>query len=182
MTEQEKKIIEGLKRKDELVLFSFYNTHHASVYRFIFRQTGLRELSEELAQDVFLDFVEGVRDFRGESSLKTFLFSIAKHKVIDYFKKKKLKKILFSALPRQVVENIMSVFVEDEVERKDLAAKIDRVIDRLPNDYRLIIRLKYVDGRKVKEIAGLMALSFKATESLLFRARKAFMQAFRAAG
>lgn len=181
MHKSEKEVVTGILRKDEKVLRKFYDGHHEAVYRFIFRQMGKQDISEELTQDVFLDFIEGLRDFRGEAKLKTYLFTIARNKVADAIKKKKLKRILFSALPRYVVENIMGVFVDDEVERRDLSQRIERVIDSLPNDYRIIIRLKYVDGVRVKDIARRMAISFKATESLLFRARKAFIKAFRSA-
>ena len=137
-------------------------------------------MAEELTQDSFLDFIEGLRNFRGESSLKTYLFSIARFKVIDHIKKKKIKKILFSALPKSVVENLASVFIDDQIEQKELAQRIERVISSLPNDYHLILRLKYMDGRRVQEIARRFALTFKATESLLYRARQAFIKTYSA--
>jgi RNA polymerase sigma-70 factor (ECF subfamily) len=49
-----------------------------------------------LTQDTFVDFLEALRDFRYQSSLKTFIFSIAKNKNIDWLRKKKIKKIIFS--------------------------------------------------------------------------------------
>ncbi len=181
MTPQEEKIIEGIMKKDERILFAFYTANRSPVFKFIHKQISNRETAEELTQDVFLDFIEGLRDFRRESSLKTYLFSIARFKIIDHIKKKKIKKILFSALPKYFVENIVSAFTDTEVERKDLAAQIETAIARLPNDYRIIIRLKYMDGMKVKEIATRMAMSCKATESLLYRARQAFIREFRTA-
>jgi len=48
----------------------------------------------------------------------------------------------------------------------------------LPNDYQVILRLKYMEGIKIKEIAGILKMNFKATESLLFRARKNFIKIF----
>jgi RNA polymerase sigma-70 factor (ECF subfamily) len=168
-------------KKDERILFAFYTANRSSVFKFIHKQIGNRETAEELTQDVFLDFIEGLRDFRRESSLRTYLFSIARFKIIDHIKKKKIKKILFSALPRYFVENIVSAFTDTEAERKDLAAQIETAIAKLPNDYRIIIRLKYMDGMKVKEIATRMAMSCKATESLLYRARQAFIREFRTA-
>lgn len=179
MPQEEKKIIKGILAKNDRVLFGFYKSHHIAVFRYIHRQISQKEIAEELTQDVFLDFIESLRDFRGESSLKTYLFTIARYKVIDHIKKKKIKKILFSALPKYVVENIVGVFMDDEIERKDLATRIEQAIDALPNEYRVIIRLKYKDGMKIKEIATRLMLSPKAVESALFRARKAFMKAYR---
>lgn len=181
MLASDEKIIEGLMKKDERILLAFYTAYRPQVFRFIHKRIGSRETAEELTQDVFLDFIEGLRDFRRESSLRTFLFSIARFKVIDHIKKKKIKKILFSALPKYFVENIVSAFTDTETQRRDLAEQIETAIRKLPNDYRIIIRLKYVDGMKVKEIASRMAMSCKAAESLLYRARQAFIREFRTA-
>jgi len=48
----------------------------------------------------------------------------------------------------------------------------------LPNDYQFVLRLKYIEGERVNNIAKKLSLGFKATESLLFRARKAFIKVF----
>lgn len=174
----DKEIVKRIIKKDERVLLYFYNQHHKGLNRFIYTQIGKKDVAEELTQDVFMDCIERLRSFRGESKLKTYLYTIARHKVIDYYKKKKLKSILFSALPFHFIENIMSVFIDDGIEQRELSGKIERTIHALPNDYQVILRLKYIDGIKVQEIARKLTLSFKATESLLFRARKAFIQSF----
>ncbi|MFA5135803.1 MAG: RNA polymerase sigma factor [Patescibacteria group bacterium] len=178
MDGNEAKILEKIKKRDARMLRHFYDAHHPQIFRFIFKQLGKKETAEELTQDVFYDFIEGIRDFRGNSSLKTYLFCIARNKVIDHIKKKKIKKILFSALPRYVVENVLTVFMDDQIERNELAEKIDKTIGKLPNDYQIILRLKYMDGHRVKEIAQKLALPFKTTESLLYRARHAFIKTF----
>jgi len=176
---KEKNIIQGIIRKDERILHRFYTKHHGLVFHFLYRQIRDRETCEELVQDTFLECIEGLRNFRGESSLRTYLLTIARYKAIDYIKRKKIKKILFSALPEGMVEGIVKIFMDDSIEQKEMASRIDRVISQLPNDYQVILRLKYMDGRRVKEIASRLALPFKATESLLFRARTAFIRVYK---
>lgn len=177
--DKETKIIEGILRKDERTLYRFYRMHERPLFQFLYRQLKNKEVCEELVQDVFLEFIEGLRGFRGDSSLKTYLFSIARYKMIDYMKKKRLKKILFSALPPVVVEGLARIFMDDRVEQKELATQIEHVLAQLPNDYQVILRLKYVDGRRVKEIAAKLSIPFKTTESLLFRARQAFIRIYK---
>lgn len=176
--EDEKQIIECIVKRDEKALFQLFNAYRQPVFNFIHRQIRDYQTAEEITQDVFFDFIESLRNFRGESKIKTFLFSIAKHKVIDYIRKKKLKKVLFSALSPFVVESIATVVMDDELEKKEVACKIKQVLDNLPNDYRVILRLKYIQGEKIKEIAQKLSMNFKAAESLLFRARKAFVRVF----
>jgi len=180
MRTKEIKIVEKILKKDEKAFCFFYNKYHKQVFNFIYRKTKKYHLSEELTQDTFIDFLEALRDFRYQSSLKTFIFSIAKNKTIDWIRKKKIKRIIFSMLPNYVVESLKVVLMDEEIETKALAEKITLVFSKLPNDYRSILRQKYIEEVKVDQIAQNFKLGFKATESLLFRARQAFVKIFNA--
>jgi RNA polymerase sigma-70 factor (ECF subfamily) len=178
MLQEDKKIIEGIIKKDEKTLFHFYKAYSPIIHKFVNQQIKDRSLAQEIVNDIFLDFIEKIRDFRGECSLKTYLFTIARNKVIDSIRKKKIEKILFSALPSYIVDALKMVFIDENIEKKELAKKIKKALHRLPNDYQLVLRLKYMEGERVKNIAKKLSKRFKATESLIFRARKAFIKIF----
>src|SRR3989338_1667049 len=151
--EEEKKIVEKIIHKDEKALLSIYRMYKQPLHNFIYRKLRDSLTAEEITQDVFLDFIEALRDFQFQCSIKTFLFSIAKNKSIDFIRKKKLKKILFSALPPYSIESLKAIFIDDELEKKELEKKISATLEKLPNDYALVLRLKYIDGEKVNNIA-----------------------------
>jgi len=174
----DKDIITGILHNDEKMLRFFYNLHRKTLSGFIHRQIKDVYTVEEIVQDVFLDFIERIHSFRGDSSLKTFLFSIARYKVIDHIRKKKIKKILFSAIPSFILDRLNPIFLDDEIEKQELVDKISRTFAAIPHDYSVILRLKYIEEEKVERIAKQLSISFKATESMLFRARKAFIKAF----
>lgn len=174
----EYELLTRLLEKDEHALRNFVMQYSPGVQRFIGRQIKDRQEVEELVQDVFMDFIEGVRSFRGESSIKTYLISIARNKVVDYIRKKKLKMLAFSAFPPYVVEGFQKVFLDDELDKKELQQRIHNTLTQLPNDYQIILRLKYMENRKMKEIADILSMKFKAAESLLMRARRAFAAAY----
>ncbi len=178
MNEKDISIIEKIKKRDEKALFLFYQEYKKPLYNFILRSIKDKDDADEILQDSFFSFIEALRDFRGQSSLKTFLYSIAKNKVIDKIRKKKIKRLLFSHLPQGLIESMASILMDDELDKKILAKNIESVFSKLPNDYATVLRLKYKEGYKVAEIAELVKLSFKATESLIFRARKAFLIAY----
>lgn len=178
-SEKDKHVLEALIKRDEKTLWRFYKDYKKPLLHFILKHLNDINDAEEVLQDSFLAFVEGLRDFRRQSSLKTFLFAIAKNKIVDKLRKKKLKQILFSYIPQPIIESVASVFLDDDIDKKILTQKIDAVLGKLPNDYALVLRLKYKEGYKVAEIAERIKLSLKATESLIFRARKAFVVAYR---
>ena len=175
---QDKELLNKIIRRDEKALLHLYKKYQPSVFNFVRSQINNYPLAEELTQDIFIDFIEALRDFRFHSSLKTFLFSIARHKIVDQIRKKKIKNILFSRLPSYIVESLKTVFIDDEIDKNEQREKISKILDSLPNDYQVILRLKYVEGVRIKEIACKLKMNFKATESLLFRARKCFVKVF----
>ena len=174
----DKDLIQKIIDKDDKSLISFYKQYQKTIFNYAKKQLNDTHVAEEVTQDVFFDFIESLRDFRYQCSLKTFLFSIAKNKIIDIINRKKIKKIVFSSLPAHFIEEAATIVFDDEIEKKEIARKIKKVLDRLPNDYSLILRLKYIEETKVKAIAKKLILGFKATESLLFRARRAFIKIF----
>lgn len=178
MNLSEKGLVKKIIEKDEQAFNFFYHQHEKSIFNFIKRKIYDEGIAREITQEVFLSFLEGLRDFHFHSSLKTYLYSIAKNKVIDYYRKNKIKKILFSHLPSFLVEGINVFLMEDEIERKEVKERIEKVFRLLPKDYQGILRLKYIEKIKIKQIAKKLKLTFKATESLLFRARKAFVKLY----
>ncbi len=178
MITKEKELLEKIIRQDEKALLHVYRKYQPLIFNFVKSRIKNYQLAEELTQDIFIDFIEALRDFRFQSTLKTFLFSIAKHKIIDQIRKRKLNSILFSKLPSHIVESLKVIFIDEEIDKKQLKEKISKVLDYLPNDYQVILRLKYIEGVKIKEISERLKLNFKATESLLFRARKNFIKIF----
>lgn len=175
MKTSEQLLIRKITGKDEKALSYVISLYQQKLFYFVNKQLKNREESEEIVQDIFFEFIESLRNFRGDAKLQTYLFSIARHKVIDAIRRRKIKRVLFSALPDYIVEGLKTVVLDDEVDRNELTRKINAVIGTLPHDYQVVLRLKYMEQKKVREIARALRLSFKATESLVFRARRAFI-------
>jgi RNA polymerase sigma factor (sigma-70 family) len=77
----------------------------------------------------------------------------------------------------QIIANEISQ-PEFQFEKDRIRDKIEEALQSLPHKYREIIHLFYEEKIPVKEIAKIFNLSFKATESLLFRARQSFRLAY----
>ena len=171
----EKQLVAGILSGDEPSLRYFYKTHASKLLAFVKQRLGDEKDVEEIVQDTFLASLDALRDFTFKCSLSTFLCSIAKRKVVDFYRRKKLKRVLFSQFPQ--IESLLSLLTtpEDKLDEKLLVEKIERTFSKLPSRYKQILKLKYVDGLTVDEVARELSMSFKGIESSLFRARKAFV-------
>lgn len=174
----ETETIDRILRGDRRALSVFYQTYAPKLERYLGTKVGSPADAEEILQDTLFAFLEAIRDFAGSSSLQTFLFSICNHKIIDFYRRKKFKHIVFSAVPQ--LEALVSPLLnpEEELDSALLKEKIHRVFDQLLPHYRHILTLKYIDNLSVNEIAHKLSVTFKSAESRIFRARKAFVEAF----
>lgn len=164
--------------RDKKALQWFYRTYTPKLQLFIRSRVSQAEDGEEILQDTLFGFLESLRDFHGKSSIKTFLFSICHHKVVDYYRRKRIKHIVFSQMPQ--LEMLISPLLnpEEEYDAVAMREKIHTVLGRLLPRYRKILVWKYLENMSVSTIAQKMAISFKSAESQLFRARKAFVEVF----
>src|SRR3989339_1907510 len=178
-TNEDKELIERIIRKDERAVHNFYKQYRSQIFGFVYKRIPKKYIAEEITQDIFIQLLEGLRDFRHQCSIKTFIYTIARNKTIDYMRKKKIKRILFSHLPSFVVEGLSQIVMDDELEQKELQQKLEQTMNKLPHDYRLILRLKYMEEQSVKEIARRLVKTFKSTESLLYRARITFIHLYK---
>ncbi len=171
-------MISKILLRDRRTLLVFYRRYAPKLSRFIAGKVANQEDAQEVLQDTLYAFLEAIRDFQGQSTVQTFLFSICQHKVVDYYRKKKFKHAVFSQMPQ--LEAIISPLIspEEQLDATLVKEKIHSVMGRLLPRHRQILLLKYLDGLSVEEIAKHLAMTFKSVESQLFRARKAFVEHF----
>lgn len=174
----EKQLVTAILEGKEAALWKFYRYYSPRLLTFIRRKIENENDAEEILQDSLLATIEGLRDFSFRCSLLTFVCAITMHKIIDFYRKKKLKNIVFSRI--KDIESLVFTLVgpENALDEELVKQKIKAVFGRLNPTYRLILELKYIQGYTVTEIADKLAISFKSAESQLFRARKAFVQIY----
>jgi len=171
-------LIPHMLARDRHALSVFYCRYTPKLRAYILGKIRSSEDAEEVLQDTLFAFLEAIRDFEGHATVKTFLFSICNHKIIDFYRRKKISHLVFSRTPN--LEALVSPILnpEEELDTRLLKEKIHRVLAYLLPNYRRLLILKYMDDLSVTEIARQLAVSVKSAESQLFRARKAFVERF----
>jgi len=135
---------------------------------------------EEIVQESLIAGLDSLPMFKGRSSLYTWLCAIAKHEIADFYRRKKIKQIVFSKLP--FLEKLVSEALGPELAYQELETKrrIVKTLKSLSEGYEQVLRLKYIDGLSMKEIAERLSITVKAVESRLTRARLAFQKVYAA--
>lgn len=153
-----------------------YKKYYFGLRKFISQKINDEGVVEELINDVMLAVMNSEKNYQHRCCQFSWICSIAKHKIIDYYRKKKIKTILFSVSP--IFEEIAdkALTPERDVLKNELKDEIKKTLSELKAGYKNLLRLKYIEGKKVTEIAKETKLTVKAVESRLIRAKKQFRE------
>ncbi len=170
-------LIERIKNGDKTAVLEFYKENAPKIQVYLERRLK-REDAHEILNDVFLDALDQLPLLKHYDNILGWLYRIARNKTIDFYRKRKIKTILLSQLP--FLEVVAKEINEPEfqMEKEKVRLKIESTMRMISGKYAMILRMHYEDGMRVKEIATTLNMSFKATESLLFRARMGFIRAY----
>jgi RNA polymerase sigma-70 factor, ECF subfamily len=148
------------------------------IYRLGLKMLRSPEDAEGLLQKTFLSVFEKMNQFRGESSVSTWIFRIATNHALMKLRKEKGKNIDSLDAPVCFEENDLLPQIPDEstdvvqyYERKELLEKLEHALQQLPEIYRLVFLLRDVEGFSNKEVAKMLNLSVPAVKSRILRAR-----------
>lgn len=166
------------------LLEKLFHTYYKDIYRYIYSLTHDVSLSEDLTSEVFLEVVKSIATFRGASDIKTWMFSIARHKWCDYLRKKN----------RQIETEVLSEFVdklsalsgnssdasntkgiEEQYLEKELLQRIYVLLDQEPERIRNIVKLR-MEGYSFYEIGKLQGISESSARVIYFRAKEKIKQ------
>lgn len=154
-----------------------YQRYYRSIQAYLHRLCGSHEQAEDLAQETFAKASAAIHKFRGDASLRTWLFQIARNTYLDTLRRPSSVRIdteEFLAIPDAANDN-------DPVSRYDASEHRDRIalaLGQLPERQRSILLLRDAEELSYIEIADVLAISLAAVKVNLFRARRAFREAY----
>ncbi|MBI3848883.1 MAG: RNA polymerase sigma factor [Verrucomicrobia bacterium] len=157
-----------------------YEEHSQAVYYLALRMLGDPTQAEDATHDVFLKAFRKLDQFRGDSGVRTWLYRIT----INH-----CRNLLRSWHQRHMVNNVDDIFLNGTtanpdnplrvLETKELGERIQKTLDALSEEYRLLLLLIADEKMSYEEVATLTEQSVDAVRGKLHRARKAFVLQFR---
>ncbi len=140
---------------------------------------------EDVAQQVFLKVYLSLHRFDLRSSFSTWLYKVTVNECLDHLRKKKVRKLVYEADLSEEQSRLLDSAVlpgrqEFTAERRaELRQLVDRLLDELPQEERLMMVLKEVEGWTVEEISEVLDLNVNTVKVRLFRARTRLVEFYR---
>jgi RNA polymerase sigma-70 factor (ECF subfamily) len=179
MERTDQDLLDAARTGDRPALEALLERHQRRVYRFGLKMCRDPEDAKDVLQETLLAVARGVKDFRGASSVSTWLYTIARSFCIKKRRRSKFapeqEESLDSFEPgseaRQVADP--SRAPDESLAGKQVEAALEGAIARLEPMYRDVLVLRDVEGLTAPEVAEVMGLSVEAVKSRLHRARVA---------
>jgi len=137
---------------DQAAFTEIYDLFFEKIYRFIFFRVGHKEVAEDLTEDVFIKAFKSLGSLTKENSFESWLYQIARNKIIDYYRSKKVVVAL------EEVENTLE-YETNVVDIVDLEAQqktFIKLLKELSPEQQSVIKMKFLEGLENDEIAGIM--------------------------
>lgn len=169
---ESKEFIAELKSNTVDTFKTLVETSRDMIYNLCLNYLQNREEAEDTMQEVFVTIYKTIKDFKEESSLKTYIYRITINKCLDNIRKKRAKKRfgIFTSYDEEQNPDFNHPGVIQE--NKERAEILYRYINKLPSSQKTALILYETEAMSYKEIAGIMETTTGAVESLIFRAKK----------
>jgi RNA polymerase sigma-70 factor (ECF subfamily) len=138
--------------------------------------------ADDAAQEVFLKAYDRLKDYRGDSAFSTWLYRVSSNHCLDMLRKESRRRSeSLEALTEREGSRIERLFAEPDgaVRSSEDADLVRRVLAELPEDYRLILTLREMEGLEYKELMTALDCSMDSVKAKLQRARRQFRDVMR---
>lgn len=184
MDRSDSQLIEEYLAGDESAFSELVKKYLKPVYNFLYQLTnGDVSVLDDLTQETFLKAWRHIKKFDKERSFKAWIFTIAKNTAYDYFKKK--KTIPFISFVDEEGHNKLENITDGEIlplellEKADTAKKLEKALNKISSQYKLILNMHYKDDLSLQEISEVLKVPYNTIKSQHQRGLQALHQIVR---
>jgi RNA polymerase sigma-70 factor, ECF subfamily len=151
-------------QQDPTAFRRLYEQYARPIYRYLHSIVGNQADAEDLTSQVFLKALEDLDKFRNQGGFRAWLFTIARSKAMDAYRKRRRELPLDEVnLPSREPDPLATAIHQDEVDR------MRKRIHALPEAEQELIRLRFVAGLGFAEIGTVLKRSEGAVKKELYR-------------
>lgn len=162
-------LVERSRSGDQQAFAEIVRRYKSKIASTVFGMLGKNDEAEDIGQETFIRFFISINNFRGESSLGTYLTRIAINLSLNAIKRKKLRKFLSF---NKMLEEGSDIEDTGQVNRdKDQDEIIHKAIEKLNPKHRAVIVLRLIDEYSTEETAKILNIPVGTVLSRLARAQ-----------
>jgi RNA polymerase sigma-70 factor (ECF subfamily) len=171
--------IEALRSGDRREFAKLVDAYSGPLHRLAIKMLGNESDAEDALQNTFLKAFEHIAQFEGRSSLSTWLYRIASNEALMMLRKKRPETTFSDTTPEDADDKFPEpvqftdwcCLPEDEFLTSESRAALDRAVEHLPENLRIVFLLRDIEDLSIQETSQALGLSETAVKTRLLRAR-----------
>lgn len=166
----EKTLLLQLQQGSEAAFDRLYHLYSNRIFGNIKKMVQDQDIARELLQDVFVKIWEKRRTIDAQQSFRSYLFTISRNLVYDYFRNESLERKLQAYLSANREEAYSHI--EEDLFYDESNALFIRTIEKLPPQRKQVFTLCKIEGRSYEEVSKLLGISQSTISDHLLKANK----------
>lgn len=165
---EDKDLLEKWRAGDDSAGSALLERHYRSLYYFFANKVDGD--IDDLVQNTLLACVKSRERFRGQSSFRTYLFTIARHELYGYLRRRKKSRDRLDYSVSSLMD--LGITPRSRLARNQKYHLLLRALRSLPVEQQVLLELRYWEDMGIPELADVFAIAEDATYARLSRARK----------
>lgn len=164
-------LIARMARGDQAALAELYRLMAPQVHAFALRRLSHPDEAREVTVDTLHEVWKGAATFRGDALVRTWIFGIARHKLLDRLRQRPaLRSVAIEEVSEILPSEDASAF--DAIAQRQRAAHVAHCMERLSADHRECVRLVFFHDLGLAEVAEIQDCPEGTVKTRLFHARR----------
>ncbi|MFA5780476.1 MAG: sigma-70 family RNA polymerase sigma factor [Elusimicrobiota bacterium] len=146
--------------------------HQQKIYAVVFSMVRNEAETDEIVQQTYVNAFKGLKKFRGDSSIETWLIKIAINNTRTYFRKRKFLSFFYDNEGRTADIKDDTQNTEKAVENEAVKNRIAKAITKLPFRQKEVFVMKHLNGFSIAEISQVLNIAQGSVKANIFKAIK----------
>jgi RNA polymerase sigma-70 factor (ECF subfamily) len=165
----DRELIEGCRRGERDAFRALFEAYQDRIYSVALRFTGDPALAMDIAQDTYLKLFSTMAEFRGDSSFGTWVYRLVVNACLDHRRRSwrmiplATEMVALLRAPGDALHGML---------HSEMRGGVQRAIEKLPREQRIVVVLRYTEGLAYEEIASVLGCSMGTVASRLNRAHR----------
>lgn len=145
------KVLKNVLKGDKDAFAKLYDEFFTPLWRYVYARTSSRSVTSDIVSDSFTSLYENRKSIKYAKAVKNYLYKIARNKIFQYYKRE--KTIQLSEFETDRLEKPERSKKENS---KEVLKNVEKVLKNLPENYSEVLRLRFISGLKIREVAELL--------------------------